>query len=400
MLNVVSVEKAKEIIKENFTGYNLPEEKIDTFFSLGRILAEDVYSDENIPAFDRSTVDGFAVHSSDTFGCSESIPTELKVIGEILMGQEAVYDLPEGCCVKISTGGMIPPGADSVVMLEYTSTEFDGLCHVYKSTAPLENITRAGDDIKKGNRILKKGDKISSLNIGALCAAGKEHIYTYKNPVFGIISTGDEIIPYKEKPHIGQIRDINTALITSLLKEHSCEPVNYGIVKDRREEISEVFSEALKKCDAVILSGGSSAGARDMTAQIIEEKGDILFHGLAMKPGKPTILGKVYDKAVFGLPGHPAAAYFSALSVIIPFLDIIRCSHTEDKTVVYPVADNISSNNGREEIICVKIKDGKAFPVFAKSGIISLLGNSDGYIRIARNKEGLKNGEEVQVHLL
>lgn len=397
MLNVVSVEKALEIIKEEFPQKVITEE-IAVYDAVGRILGEDIFSSENIPAFDRSTVDGFALIAADTYGAGENMPSLLNIKGEILMGEEAAFTVTRGECVKISTGGMLPLGADSVIMIENTDESFDSMCLCLKSVSPNENVTRKGDDVKTGEKVLRKGTLISSSSVGVLCAIGKEYIKCVKKIKVGIISTGDEIVPVSEKPKNGQVRDINSVLLSSLMKENGCEVINYGIVKDNKDEITKVFLNALKECDTVLLSGGSSKGERDATAEIISENGELLFHGLAMKPGKPTILGKCDGKAVFGLPGHPAAAYYVALRVVIPYVSFMYGSKNTVRSIKYELGTDIPSNHGREEVVPVKTVDGKIYPVFGKSGLVSLLSQSHGYIIIDRNREGVFLGEETEVY--
>lgn len=399
MLTVVSVEKALEILKESFES-EMPCEKVALCDALGRILSEDIVSDEYIPSFDRSVMDGFAVVSSDTYGATENMPAMLTLKGEILMGEEAKCSISRGECIKISTGGMLPRGADSVIMSEYTDEGFDGMCLCLKSTVPGENVTKKGDDVKKGDTVLKKGVRITSAHTGVLAALGKTYINCVKKPRAGIISTGDEIIDCSEKPCFGQIRDVNSFFLGALMNEHGCEPVNYGIVKDKKEALEAVFEKALTECDTVILSGGSSKGARDMTAEIISEYGELLFHGLAMKPGKPTILGKCGEKAVFGLPGHPAAAYFVALRTVVPFIRQITGSNEKSLCYKYSLGTDIPSNHGREEVVPVKVTDGRIYPVFGKSGLVTLLSEADGYIIIDRNREGVFLGEETEVYLI
>lgn len=399
MLNVVTAEKAIEILKDEFS-YTVGTEAVSVYEASGRVIAVDVVSAESIPPFDRSTVDGYAVIARDTFGAGENMPAMLDIKGEILMGQSPDGGISRGECMKISTGGMLPDGADSCLMVEYTDESFDGMCLCLKAVSPFENVTKKGDDVKEGDTVLKKGRVVNSSAVGVLCALGITEIKCRKKPVVGIISTGDEIVDCSEKPAIGQIRDVNSVLLASLMKENGCEVKNYGIVRDRKEDLECIFSTALSECDTVLLSGGSSKGARDMTAEIISEKGSLLFHGLAMKPGKPTILGKCGEKAVFGLPGHPAAAFFVALRVVIPYINQITEKTEKPKSAKYILGSDIPSNHGREEIVAVKIKEGKIYPLFGKSGLVTLLSESDGYIIIDRNREGVFTGEETEVFLL
>ncbi len=399
MLKVVSSGEALEIINEKFASAECETEIVGLYASLGRVLAEDIISRENIPAFNRSTVDGYAVKASDTYGCGESIPAQLDIIGEILMGESATVPIKDGQCIKISTGGMLSEGADSVVMVEHTDNSFDSLCLIYKTVSPFENVTRKGDDIKEGETVLKKGTVITSRETGVLASLGIKEVSVIRKPRVGIISTGDEIVPIESEITLGKIRDVNSHILSALMREKGCECKEYGIIKDSREDIYNTVVEAVKENDIILISGGSSAGTRDMTADIISSLGEVYVHGIAVKPGKPTIIGKIDGKAVFGLPGHPAASYFVCLRFIIPLVDSLLCRKTKERKVKARLLQNISSNHGREEIVCVRLTDEGAKPVFGKSGVISLLSDSDGYIIIDRNREGVKYGETVEIHL-
>lgn len=399
MLKVVSTEKAGEIIKENFAEIKAREEMISVSDCLGRVLYSDIIAKENVPAFDRSTVDGFAVKASDTYGSSESMPAQLNVTGEIFMGEKADMTIHDGECVRIATGGMLPEGADSVVMVEHTDTAFEDFCLIFKSVSPFENVTKKGDDIKENQVVFRKGRTLTSREVGAFASLGISKIPVAKKPRVGIISTGDEIVPVDGSVPFGKIRDINSHILFSLFKELGCDGTEYGIIADKYDDIYFSVKKAVSENDIVIISGGSSAGVRDMTADIISSLGEVYIHGIAMKPGKPTIVGKIDGKAVFGLPGHPAAAYFVALRLIKPLVDSILGREENNNTVKGRLTQNISSNHGREEIICIKVSGEDAEPFFGKSGVISLLSQSDGYIVIDRNCEGLKKGDEVNIFL-
>ncbi len=399
MLKVVSTEKADEIINEAFSFYALSTQRVGLDCLVGRRLAEDIFSAENVPEFDRSTVDGFAVSSEDTFGSSESMPCQLELKGEILMGQAAECEIGTGECVKISTGGMLPKGADSAVMVETTEELFDGTILIYKAVSPFENVTKKGDDVKEGQIVLKKGTLLSSKHIGVLASLGITEAECEKRLKVGIISSGDEIVGVGEKPQGGQVRDVNSHILAALFRENDFDCELYGIVKDDYSELFEKTKRASEECDIILLSGGSSAGARDMTVKVINDLGEVFLHGIAMKPGKPTIIGRIGKKAVFGLPGHPAAAYFTARRFALPLAKRISGCTIDTKAVRASTATNISSNNGREEFIPVKLEDKAAYPIFHKSGVISLLSEADGYIVIDRNREGLRAQEDVEVKL-
>ena len=399
MLNVVSLEEAIRITEKEFSFFKIESEKLDVPEALGRVLFADIISDENIPSFDRSTVDGYAVVSSDTFGAGESMPAMLNIKGEILMGEEANVLTRSGECIKISTGGMLPEGADAVVMVEYTEKMMDDTCLVYKAVSPFQNVTRAGDDVKKGSIVIKKGTVITSKHIGILCALGITEIECTRKIKVGIISSGDEIVPVEQSVPLGKIRDINSHFLSALMKENGCLTKEYGIVKDDFDKLYNTLQLACKECDIILISGGSSAGSKDMTASVIEKNGTLYFHGIAVKPGKPTIFGKVNNKAVFGLPGHPAAAYIIAQAVVMNLISYCRSENNSSITITAEITESVSSNHGREEFVPVILDNGKAQPLFFKSGLVSLLSSADGYVIVPRNKEGLLKNEKVTVHL-
>ena len=399
MLNVISTGEAIEEVLNCVQGASTGTEFVSLSACLGRKIAKDIISGEFIPPFSRSTVDGFAVSASDTYGSSESIPAMLTLKGEILMGEKAEEKIKKGECIRISTGGMLPAGADSVVMLEHTQTDFDGLCLVFKAVGPFENVTKKGDDIVPGRMVIKKGTVLSSKHIGILASLGITEIECSKRPVVAVISTGDELVEITEKPADGKIRNINSAMLSALLLENGCDVVDSGIIRDSKAELEKALKKAANESDVILISGGSSAGARDLTAEIINENGSLLFHGISMKPGKPTIFGSCFGKPVFGLPGHPTAAYFVSVRMVLPLLTKLGAVAKGTKKETAVLSCNLPSNHGREEIVCVELENGKATPVFGKSGIVSLLSESDGYVIIDRNCEGLKTNEEVTVNL-
>ncbi len=399
MLNVVSLEEAMRITQEEFSFWETKTENLNISDCLGRVLAKEIVSAENIPPFNRSTVDGYAVLSSDTFGASESIPSMLSLKGEILMGEEAKASVSSGECIKISTGGMLPEGADSVVMVEHTEKMIDETCLVFKAVSPFQNVTKTGDDVRIGQTVIKKGTVITSKHIGILCALGIKEVECVKKIKVGIISSGDEIVPIEESVPAGKIRDINSHFLAALMRENGYDAIEYGIAGDNFIELYNALQKAADECDVVLISGGSSAGSKDMTAAVIEKNGQVFFHGIAVKPGKPTIFGKVKDKAVFGLPGHPAAAYLIAKTVVMNLLRYCNKETQDTLTVTAEITESISSNHGREEFIPVILENTKAQPLFFKSGLVSLLSLADGYVIIPRNREGLFKDEKVTVNL-
>ncbi|MBF0233673.1 MAG: molybdopterin molybdotransferase MoeA, partial [Desulfamplus sp.] len=269
-------------------------EKVHLSKALSRVLATDIYADQDIPGFRRSTMDGYAVHSASTFGASESNPAWITVAGAIAMGDVPEFSIESGQSAKISTGGMLPDGADSVVMVEHTESVDDSTVEIYKSVAPLQNVIDYNEDFKKGEKILEAGTLIRPQEAGLAAALGICELPVYRFPKVGIISTGDEIVPVDETPQPGKIRDINSHTLASLVIQAGAQPVQYGIIKDSQKQLSEVCARALDETDMVLISGGSSVGTRDFTIDVLSSLKDtkILVHGISISPGKPTILAK------------------------------------------------------------------------------------------------------------
>ena len=291
---------------------------------------------------------------------------------------------------------MLPKGADAVVMVEHTD-EAQGLCLIYKSVFPGENITRRGDDIACGTSAVPMGTRLTPAHIGILAALGQQSVSVCGEPVVAVLSTGDEIV--RSAPTGGQIRDVNSDLLCALLASQGCEPRFFGVVRDDRTAILNALKDCLESADAVLISGGSSAGTRDMTVSVLDELGEVFFHGIAMKPGKPTIFGAADGKPVFGLPGHPLAAYFVFRLIVSEYLRALFRFRPDKPMRTVPLAVNVPSNHGREEYLCVRINEyGEAVPLHTKSGVISVLSAADGFIRIPRDTEGLAKDKVVEVY--
>jgi len=374
--------------------------------SVGRILAEDIQSDIDLPDFSRSIMDGFAVKGSSTFGASEGNPAYLTVKGTVAMGQSPNFSIGPGEAVRISTGGMLPEGADSILMIEHTEAIDDTTIEVYRSVAPGQNMVAVGEDIKKGEIALTGGRRIRPQETGMLAALGRQTVRVYKKPEIAIISTGDEIVPVNEVPGPGRIRDINTYTLSSLIQQAGATAISYGIVHDDYEALLAKSSQALNDCDMVLVSGGSSVGARDFTIDVISAMADseIMFHGISISPGKPTILARVQKKAFWGLPGHVVSAMVVFSRIVKPFIE-----HTggyadvaeRELRVTARLSRNIASAQGRMDYVRVRLyrKEGalRAEPILGKSGLINTMVKADGLIEIGMNTEGLDKDTEVEV---
>jgi molybdopterin molybdotransferase len=369
------------------------------------ILAEPIVAAENVPGFDRSTVDGYAVFAKDTYGSSESMPGFLTVAGEVNMGEEADAPLSRGEAIYVPTGGMIPPGSDSVLMIEHCE-EIGGLLNTYKQVAPGENVIRAGEDIREGEVLLEAGTKLRPQEIGALASLGISKVNVYRKIKAAYLSTGDEIVPYETKSlTVGQVRDINYLTVAGLAKEWGVETIYGGITADDYEIFAAKARELYEQADILILSGGSSVGAKDYTTEVIQSLGEpgVFVHGISIKPGKPTILAVANGKPVIGLPGHPA----SAMIIFRLFGEKIIKQRQGERHGNKPerlfarITKNIPSAPGRSDYIRVRLfeKEGEwwADPIIGKSGLITTLVKSDGIVEIQSEKEGIVQGDYVPV---
>ena len=372
---------------------------------LGRVTAEDVYSDVDIPDFNRSTMDGFAVKASSTFGASEANPAYLNIRGQIRMGERPDFSIGPGEAARIATGGMLPEGADSVIMVEHTDTLDDTTIEAYRSVAPGQHVIEKGEDIRHTQPALKAGTRIRPQESGLLAACGRTETTVFRRPRVGIISTGDEVVPVGQVPGEGQIRDINTQTLSGQVLAAGGMPMVFGIVKDNRGDLMDKCRSALDCSDMVMISGGSSVGARDFTVEVLDTLPDtsILVHGISISPGKPTILARSGGKAFWGLPGHAVSAMVVFAVVVRPFLDrLCGLSQTVRQFPVQAVLNrNLASAQGRVDYVRVRLVevDGQpmAEPVLGKSGLINTMVKADGLIAIDMNTEGLEQGTTVEV---
>ncbi|RJR34791.1 MAG: molybdopterin molybdenumtransferase MoeA [Deltaproteobacteria bacterium] len=405
LFKAVSVREAREMLG-SYSGKGQPREEVPLLESLGRRLAEDIRAVDNVPGFDRSTMDGFAVRAQDTYGASDGLPAYLEIAGEVLMGREAEGGTAAGRAWRIATGGMLPPGADAVVMVEYTE-ELDGLnIGVTRPVAPGENVIRRGEDVAADTVILRAGHCIRPQDLGLLAAAGVSRAAVFSPARVAIISTGDELVAPDAAPRPGQVRDINTYTLYGAVVAAGGRPGLYGIVRDDFAELKSVLERALDENDMALVSGGSSVGARDVAAGVINTLGKpgVLFHGIAVKPGKPTVGAVVGSKPVFGLPGHPASALVVFELLVAPLL---RAGRYPQNELEFPLrarlTRNVRSAAGREDYVRVRlgVRDGElvAEPVPGKSGLITTVAYADGLARIPAGKEGVEAGEAVAVKL-
>ncbi len=382
-------------------------ERVQTADGLGRVLAQDLRAPEDLPTFRRSTMDGFAVRAADTFGASEALPAYLTVVGEVLMGREATSSPALGEAVRIATGGMIPDGADAVVMVEHTQDVDATTIEVLRPVAAGEHVIDVGEDVRRGDPLLGRGHILRPQDVGGLLAFGLTDVEVARRLSVGIISGGDEIVAPASVPQPGQIRDINSYTLATLVDRAGHLPVLLGVVPDVYERLEAAARDGLERCDVLILSAGSSVSTRDMTAQVIAALGEpgVLVHGVSLKPGKPTILAYAQDKPVFGLPGNPVSCIVTFDLFVAPALYALSgCPERPPRRgVAAHLARNVASAPGRQDYFQVRLdrRDGElwAEPVFGKSNLIYTLVRSDGMVRIDLDRSGLNAGEAVEVIL-
>lgn len=405
MFKAVTVQEAKTIISKNWTPPGFIEE-VTLEKALGRRLAQDILSGEDVPGFSRSTVDGFAVKAEDTFGATAAMPAYLEVTGSISMGEQPAIVLDRGETVQIATGGMLPQGADAVVMLEKVEWLDQSSVGVTEPVAPGENVIRRGEDMAQGQVILTGGHKLRPQDMGLLASLGISSVPVYVPLNVGIISTGNELVGPQEPVKPGQVRDINSYTLCGQVQASGGIPVLYGIIPDDFDRLREAVGRSLEQNPITIISGGSSVGTRDLTQQVLESVGPpgVLFHGLSIRPGKPTLAAVAQDRLVLGLPGHPVSSMVVFEILVCPLLEWGNYNRQMFlKTVRATLTRNIASPAGREDYVRVKVRrQGKeliAEPVLGKSGLISTMVRGDGLIVIPLGREGMAAGEQVEVTL-
>lgn len=400
MFKVISLLDAKALINNQFGSLRLPKETIRLNDAVGRFLAEDITSNEYVPAFDRSTVDGFAVISRDLRGCSDSIPAILYKVGESLMGVMPTHILQSGECFYVPTGGALPQGADAMVMIEFVEDFGSNEFAFVKPVAPGANMIFKGEDLKPGDLILPLGKQLNPADIGTLASMGITEIEVFNQPNVAVISTGDELVTAGNELMPGKIRDVNTPMLAALLQESGALAQTHEIVPDQRNLLRDAIQSALSTADVLLVSGGTSVGEKDNLPILIEELGQMFVHGIAIKPGKPTIIGEIAGKPVFGLPGNPVAAFFMFQALVKPLIASLSDSQVEQQPVEACLTRAVPSNHGREEVVLVHLEAGLATPVPSKSGLISTVSKANGYFLIPRDQEGLASGEKVIVFRL
>lgn len=410
--NVLPPDEARALLLRHLEG-RLAAEQLETQQALGRVTAASIHAPHALPAFRRSTMDGYALRAADTYGASESLPAFVQVVGEVAMGQAADIELERGQAAVVHTGGMIPASADAVVQVEHTQTAGDSTnqppfeIEVFRAVAVGQNVLQVGEDVAEGAEILPGGHLLRPQDIGGLLALGITQVEVVRRPRVAILATGDEVIAPHLTPRPGQIRDINSYTLAGQVEQAGGVPLIRGIVGDDFAALRTAAAAALAESDMLVMSAGSSVSVRDMTVQVLDGLGQpgVLFHGVATRPGKPTIVGVAEGKPLLGLPGNPVSAMIQFDMFGAPAIYHLQgLQNPPRKGAVWAkLSQNIASESGREDYVPARLTDSAegllATPVFGKSNLIYTLVNADGLIKVPLNKAGLLAGEMVEVRL-
>jgi len=394
-------EEARAVVEANI-GPVTRVETINIDDAAGRVLAGDIVADLSIPSFNRAAMDGYAVKAKDTFNAGQFSPRVLNLVGEVHAGESPKQKVNTGECVQIATGAMMPRGADSVVMVEDTEAE-NSRVKVFRSAYPGANVAKKGEDIRKGATVLKEGFVLEPGRVGVLASQGITSVRVYEKPGVAVLPTGEEVIEVGKRLKQGQVYDINSHTISSVVKANGGIPIRVGIANDNLDELKSTIGEALKS-DLVVLSGGSSVGERDLLVDVLQGWGEILFHGIQVKPGKPTIFAILpvegQGKPLMGMPGYPTSCLINTYLFLLPAVrKMAHLPPRRGETVEARLSRRVPGSVGRRQFLTVRIVGDEAVPVFKESGAITSVAEADGYIEIAPNIDLLEKGETVMVTL-
>ena len=374
-------------------------ERVPLASALGRVLARNLVSNADVPPFSRAAMDGYAVRAADTFGAGRGNAIPLRRIEQVFTGQLATHTVGAGQCTEIATGAPMPPGADAVVIVEETESDESGMVRVFSPVQAGQNVGRQASDIHVGQTVLTSGETVNAARLGAIAALGITDVDVYARPTVAILSTGDEIVEPGLPLGAGQIYDINKFTVAAVVSEHGGVPVLHRTAEDTIDALSRAVDACLAQ-DVLVFSGGSSAGERDLIMDVIAARGEMLFHGISIKPGKPTAFGTIAGKPVFGLPGYPTSCLTNAHILLVPALrQLARLPPKDVRSVTLPLASPVTSVRGRHQFYTVRIEGAAAVPAFKASGDITSMSRADGYIEIPADVEHLDAGTPVVVTL-
>lgn len=396
--SLIPLESALEIIMDTIKPITRTEE-VSISDANGRVLAEDITANIDVPPFDRAAMDGYAVRAEDTYGAGQFNPVALTLIDVVHAGEVSKKKVGAKECIQVATGCEMPTGADAVVMVEHAE-QCDDKVKIFKPVHPRENVSGKGDDISVGSKVLSTGEYLNPSKVGVLAALGIQKVRVYEKSKVAIIPTGREIVNIGCELKDAQVYDINSYTLSAIMRENGCTPVKFDIVLDTYEAVRVAMINALKY-DVVVFSGGSSVGESDILCDVVRELGDVLFHGVQIKPGKPTLFGVVRGKPVFGIPGYPTSCLSNGYRFLLPAArQLARLPKKNDIVVRARLAQRVVSTLGRSQFLTVRLEDGVAHPVFKESGAITSMADADGYVDIPVNVDLLEKDEEVDVILL
>ncbi|MGE5362477.1 MAG: gephyrin-like molybdotransferase Glp [Bacteroidales bacterium] len=409
----IALEEARQVIEQAVAPIDRVE-RVALSAANGRVLAADVVSAMDVPPFARAAMDGYAVVAADTFGAGQFEPKVLRRVETVFTGQVPARPVAAGECTEIATGAPMPAGADAVVMVEETEKDADGTVRVFSPVYPAQNVGRQGADIKRGQALLTRGDVLNPSRVGAVAAIGIAEVNVFERPRVAILSTGNEIVDPGQPLSPGHIYDINKFTLTAIIGEHGGVPMPLATAADTIEDLSKALDDAAQ-ADLVLFSGGSSVGERDLILDVLLQKGQVLFHGIAVKPGKPTLFGMIergsgiggrggestsHRVPVLGMPGYPTSCLSNGYMLLAPLLRrLARLPAAHQRTVTVPLGQRVVSTTGRHQFYTVRIVDGVAMPAFKASGDITSMSQADGYIEIPAQTDIAEKGEMVEVRL-
>jgi molybdopterin molybdotransferase len=395
---LISLEEAKRRVEESISPIK-DVEWIDLDSSLNRVLAEDVIAPLDIPPYDRAAMDGYALIAEDTFEAGKFNPSRLLCVDVVHAGEVPRSRVERGKCIQIATGAVLPEGADAVIKVENTDREGDEVL-IYGPVHPSAHVSKRGEDVTRGSTVLSIGDLLVPSRVGVLAAIGRSKVKVFIKPRVMVIPTGDEVAPVGTELAEGQVFDINSHTLHSILSENGFDAHIHPIVRDDRDTLTEVLERATGASDMVVMSGGSSAGERDVLEEVIASLGEVIFHGVQIKPGKPTIFGKIGGIPIFGMPGYPTSCLTNGYVFLVDAArKIARLPPMTYNTVEVPLGKKLIAQLGRHMFVTVAIRNGEAFPVFKESGTITSMAYADGWIQVPPNVDLLDKGTVVKVHI-
>ena len=395
---VIALDEARGIISRAIAPITRTE-RVPLGHANGRVLACDITAGADVPPFSRAAMDGYAVRAVDTAGATRGQPRVLRCLEQIFTGLMPSHRVEPGTCSEVATGASMPEGADAVIIVEDTHRDAGGMVTVFAAVTPRQHIGQRGADISEGQTVLRAGTVLNASRVGAIAALGLAEIEVFARPTVAILSTGNELVDPGQPLGPSQIYDINKFTLSSVVAEHGAVPVLHRTANDTIADLERALDECLRE-DVLVFSGGSSVGERDLILDVIAARGEVLFHGIALKPGKPTAFGLVGGKPVFGTPGYPTSCLTNAYLLVVPALrHMARLPPHAVRRVTLPLAEHVASVPGRHQIYTVRVADGMARPAFKSSGDITSMSQSDGYIEIPADIERLDAGTIVEVTL-